>query len=184
MVLQSFETPLSLYFFLFIFFTANSFPATHSHSRRFHEFAESLYLSLSTQHYLGAPGSAHAAQCKLPHGSSPERPVWHFPWGARVSCMFRLQGNVVESPLLFTELFKEVQFNFKLKTYAGSYNNILKIITNICKCFIAFKKESTLQIFISSTWPSHETGIPSHRFTKEDAETSAGLKVQGQRASM
>ena len=87
----------SFTFFCFFFFspTENGFSATHSNSRRFHEPAKSLYLSLFAQHYLGTSSSASPAQCKSLYCKGLSQPEGCFHRRTLIACISRLWGNSI-----------------------------------------------------------------------------------------
>lgn len=86
-------------FSLYLFFIANGFTATHSDSRRFHEPAKSLYLSLFTQYHLGAASSISPAQCKSPLRAASRSPGDAFTGGLSYISI-RLQGSLVDAIIL------------------------------------------------------------------------------------
>lgn len=88
------------FFSFFFFLTANGLTATHSNSRRFHEPAKSVYLSLFTQYYFGTSSSANPTQCKSLYSNRLNQSKWYFHRGTLLSGIFRLQRNLVESVLL------------------------------------------------------------------------------------
>lgn len=101
----------------------------------------SLYTSPSLPNItLGLP--AVPTQLNVSHYTAAQ--VIFSEGNSVISCVFRLQGNLVEfaSPrihLLHSKLCKDVQFDFKLKNYTGSqYVIYIKTITNIYIMFYSF----------------------------------------------